>query len=163
MARALDDVDRTILRMLTADGRQTVRALARAVELSEPSVRDRLQRLERDGVITGYHADLDPASVDAATAAFVALRFEPGEATKAVVNARLELEPCVLEVHEVAGEDCYWLKVRASGTEELAQALDRIRAIPPVHGTSTTIVLRTLLERPLGPDIARPSDLGPSA
>jgi len=156
MTRQLDDVDRTILRMMTADGRQTVRALARAVGLSEPSVRDRLQRLERDGVITGYHADLDPPSVDAATAAFVSLRFDPGAAAKAVVNEQLELEPCVLEVHEVAGEDCYWLKVRVSGTDALAEALDRIRAIPPVLSTSTTIVLRTVLERPLGPDTAHP-------
>jgi Lrp/AsnC family transcriptional regulator, leucine-responsive regulatory protein len=156
MTRQLDDVDRRILRMMTADGRQTVRALAKAVGLSEPSVRDRLQRLERDGVIAGYHARLDPASVDAGTAAFIAVRFEPGEAAKAVVNERLELETCVLEVHEVAGEDCYWLKVRVSGTEALAQALDRIRAIPPVRSTSTTIVLRTVFERPVGADTAAP-------
>lgn len=156
MTRQLDDVDRTILRMMTADGRQTVRALARTVGLSEPSVRDRLQRLERDGVITGYHAGLDPASVDAGTAAFIALRFESGEAAKAVVNERLKLETCVLEVHEVAGEDCYWLKVRVAGTDALAEALDRIRAIPPVRSTSTTIVLRTVLERPLGADTAPP-------
>lgn len=149
MTRQLDDIDRTILREVTADGRQTVRALARTVGLSEPSVRDRLQRLERDGVITGYHADLDPVSVAAGTAAFVALRFEPGEDAKAVVNERLEHETCVLEVHEVAGEDCYLLKVRVANTGELADALDRIRAIPSVHGTSTTIVLRTVFERPL--------------
>ncbi|MFE7114238.1 Lrp/AsnC family transcriptional regulator [Streptomyces sp. NPDC057654] len=152
MTRQLDDVDRTILRTVTADGRQTVRALARAVGLSEPSVRDRLQRLERDGVITGYHANLDPASVDAGTAAFVSLRFDPGAAARAVVNERLEQEACVLEVHEVAGEDCYWLKVRVASTDALADALDRIRAIPPVHGTSTTIVLRTVFERPLSTD-----------
>ncbi|MDA3626462.1 Lrp/AsnC family transcriptional regulator [Saccharopolyspora sp. WRP15-2] len=156
MTRQLDDIDRTILRAVTADGRQTVRALARTVGLSEPSVRDRLQRLERDGVITGYHADLDPVSVDAGTAAFIALRFEPGEAAKAVVNERLEREACVLEVHEVAGEDCYLLKVRVPGTGELAEALDRIRAIPPVISTNTTIVLRTVVERPLGVDAACP-------
>jgi Lrp/AsnC family transcriptional regulator, leucine-responsive regulatory protein len=154
MTRQMDDVDRTILRMMTADGRQTVRALARAVGLSEPSVRDRLQRLERDKVITGYHASLDPASVNGGTAAFIALRFGLGEAAKAVVNERLELESCVLEVHEVAGEDCYWLKVRVAGTDGLADALDRIRAIPSVVSTSTTIVLRTVLERPLEPGTA---------
>jgi Lrp/AsnC family leucine-responsive transcriptional regulator len=149
MMRRLDDIDRTILRAMTADGRQTVRALAKTVGLSEPSVRDRLQRLERDGVIAGYHARLDPVSVNAGTAAFVALRFEPGAAAKAVVNERLEQESCVIEVHEVAGEDCYWLKVRVAGTDGLADALDRIRSIPPVISTSTTIVLRTVLERPI--------------
>jgi Lrp/AsnC family transcriptional regulator, leucine-responsive regulatory protein len=154
MTRQLDDVDRTILREMTTDGRQTIRALARTVGLSEPSVRDRLQRLEHDGVITAYRATLDPLSVDAGTAAFIALRFESGSAARTVVNKRLELETCVLEVHEVAGEDCYWLKVRVSGTDALADALDRIRAIPSVIGTSTTIVLRTVFERPLNPDAA---------
>lgn len=148
MKRELDAVDRTILREMTADGRQTVRALARTVGLSEPSVRDRLQRLEADGVITGYRAELDPASVDAGTAAFIALRFD--NASKAVVNERLAREACVLEVHEIAGEDCYWLKVRVPGTDALAETLDRIRAIPTVRSTSTTIVLRTVLERGLG-------------
>lgn len=154
MTRQLDEVDRTILRELTLDGRRTVRALARTVGLSEPSVRDRLQRLERDGVITGYHAALDPLSVHAGTAAFVAVRFD--DAAKESVNEALERESCVLEVHEVAGEDCYWLKVRVAGTGALAEALDRIRAIPSVTGTSTTIVLRTVFERPLNMAAARP-------
>lgn len=153
MTRRLDDVDRTILRELAADGRQTVRALARTVGLSEPSVRDRLQRLEHAGVITGYHAALDPPRVDAGTAAFVALRFE--EAAKRSVNEALAREGCVLEVHEVAGEDCYWLKLRVSGTDALADALDRIRAIPSVTGTNTTIVLRTVFERPLTAEATR--------
>lgn len=158
MRRQLDDIDCTILREVTEDGRQTVRALAKTVGLSEPSVRDRLQRLERDRVINGYHASLDPKSVDAGTAAFVALRFGPSEATRAVVNERLRAEACVLEVHEVAGEDCYWLKVRVSGTDTLVDVLDRIRAIPSVLSTSTTIVLRTVFERPLSIDTGASTD-----
>ncbi|RFS83813.1 Lrp/AsnC family transcriptional regulator [Actinomadura spongiicola] len=154
MSRQLDEVDRTILREMTSDARQTIRALAATVGLSEPSVRDRLQRLERDGVITGYHAALDPASVDADTTAFVALRFTMS--AKAEVNAALAGDPRVLEVHEVAGEDCYWLKVRVAGTGPLAETLDHIRAIPSVTGTSTTIVLRTVFERPLGVDASGP-------
>jgi Lrp/AsnC family leucine-responsive transcriptional regulator len=56
----------------------------------------------------------------------------------------------VLEVHEVAGEDCYLVKVRVGSTTELADALDRIRSIPGMVGTRSTVVLRTLLERPVG-------------
>lgn len=149
MARPLDETDRTLLDELASDGRQTVRALARTVGLSEPSVRDRVHRLERDGLIAGYHAALDPAGVGGGTAAFIALRFAPEEEAKAAVNAALEGEPAVLEVHEVAGEDCYWLKVRVPSTEALADLLDRVRSMPYVHGTATTIVLRTVLERPI--------------
>ena len=147
--RPLDDIDWALLRALSADGRQTQRALARMAGLSEPAVRDRVQRLERDGVITGYHAALGAELVDAGTAAFIALRFDPGEVARAKVNEALRREPCVMDVHEVAGEDCYWLKVRVASTSALAEALDRFRAIPTVTSTSTTIVLRTIFERPL--------------
>ncbi|WP_406288618.1 Lrp/AsnC family transcriptional regulator [Embleya sp. NBC_00896] len=150
MSRQLDDIDHALLRALSNDGRRTVRALAKSVDLSEPAVRDRLQRLERDGVIRGYHADFAPESVDAGTAAFVALRFDAGgREARDQVDAALRREPCVLEVHEVAGQDCYWIKVRVASTTALAEALDRIRAIPVIRGTGTTIVLRTVFERPL--------------
>jgi Lrp/AsnC family leucine-responsive transcriptional regulator len=145
--RLPDDTDWTLLRELSRDGRQTVRSLAAKVELSEPSVRERMQRLERTGVITGYHATMDPAAVLASTAAFVSLRFDT--AAKEEVDRALRRESCVIEVHEVAGDDCYLLKLRVASTEALADALDRIRVISSVTGTSTTIVLRTVFERQL--------------
>jgi Lrp/AsnC family leucine-responsive transcriptional regulator len=151
-ARQLDDTDRALICALAADGRQTVRALARTVNLSEPAVRDRVLRLEHAGVITGYHASLDPAAVEAGTAAFVAVRLKPERRDRTKLHAALRAEPCVLEAHEIAGEDCYWVKLRVASTTALADTLDRIRAIPTVAGTSTTIVLRTLFERALAPD-----------
>ncbi|MFH8370368.1 Lrp/AsnC family transcriptional regulator [Streptomyces sp. NPDC018031] len=149
MSRRLDDTDRALLRALSADGRRTLRALAREVELSEPAVRERIQRLERDGVITGYQATVAPESVDAATAAFISLRFDSGRDARTLVDEALRREPCVLEAHQVAGDDCYLIKVRVASTGELADVLDRIRAIPPVQSTGTTIALRTVFERPL--------------
>jgi Lrp/AsnC family transcriptional regulator, leucine-responsive regulatory protein len=145
----LDAINRVLLAELSRDGRKTVRALAALVELSEPSVRDRLDKLSRDGVVTGYRAIVEPAEVGAGTAAFVALRFSSEPGAKAAVNAALEREPCVLEVHEVAGEDCYLIKVRVGTTVELADALDRIRAIPAISHTNSTVVLRTVFERPV--------------
>lgn len=148
IVRDLDEVDRALLAALAADGRRTVRALARDVGMSEPAVRDRILRLERDDIIAGYHAELTPDAVDGGTAAYVSLRFGADDARPAV-NAALESERCVLEVHEVAGEDCYWVKVRVASTADLADTLARLRAIPAVHSTSTTIVLRTIFERPV--------------
>jgi Lrp/AsnC family leucine-responsive transcriptional regulator len=143
----LDPINRVLVRELSRDGRKTVRALAALVGLSEPAVRDRLDKLANDGVVTGYRAVVQPHAVGAGTAAFVALRFSSAPAAKAAVNEALEQEPCVLEVHEVAGEDCYLIKVRVDTTVELADALDRIRAIPTVSHTKSTVVLRTLFER----------------
>lgn len=112
-------------------------------------MRDRLDKLARDGVVTGYRAVVEPRAVGAGTAAFVALRFNSEPGAKAAVNEALEREPCVLEVHEVAGEDCYLIKVRVGTTVDLADALDRIRAIPDITNTKSTVVLRTIFERPV--------------
>jgi Lrp/AsnC family transcriptional regulator, leucine-responsive regulatory protein len=145
----LDQINRALLSELSRDGRKTIRALATLVGLSEPAVRDRLDKLSRDGIVTGYRAVVEPEAVGAGTAAFVALRFTSEPGVKAAVNQALEQEPCVLEVHEVAGEDCYLIKVRVNTTVELADALDRFRAIPAVSHTKSTVVLRTLFERPI--------------
>ncbi len=149
MTRKLDDIDEALLRTLSSDGRQTVRALAREVNLSEPSVRDRILRLEREEIIKGYHATIDPSAVGRDTAAFVAMRTTALDKTD--IKEALRAEPCVLEAHEVAGEDCLLVKVRVSSTGALAETLDRLRAIPTITSTRTTIVLRTIFERPLDP------------
>lgn len=149
MPSGLDQVNATLLEELSQDGRRTVRALASSVQLSEPAVRERLNALERQGIISGYRVVLDPEAIDQGTAAFVSLRFAGGARVKAAVNEALEAKSCVLEVHEVAGDDCYLLKVRVGSTNALADVLDRIRAIPHIANTSSTIVLRTLFERPV--------------
>ncbi|WP_331770343.1 Lrp/AsnC family transcriptional regulator (plasmid) [Embleya sp. NBC_00888] len=161
MARQLDEIDRALLRALSNDGRRTVRALAKSVDLSEPAVRDRLQRLERDGVITGYHATFAPETVDAGTAAFVALRFDAGKAARDQVEAAIRRDPAVLEAHDVAGEDCMWIKVRVASTGDLADTLDRIRSVPVIRSTGSTIVLRTLFERPLLSAVAGTAEEAP--
>jgi Lrp/AsnC family transcriptional regulator, leucine-responsive regulatory protein len=151
----LDHVNRILLTELSRDGRKTVRALAALVGLSEPAVRERLDKLSREGVITGYRAVIEPQAIGADIAAFVALRFSSEPGAKAAVNTALQKEACVLEIHEVAGEDCYLVKVRVGTTVELADALDRIRAIPAISHTNSTVVLRTVLERPVTVQHAR--------
>lgn len=156
--QSLDHVNRVLLAELSRDGRKTVRALAALVGLSEPAVRDRLDKLSREGVVTGYRAVVAPQALGAGTAAFVALRFSSAPGAKDAVNTALLQEPCVLEVHEVAGEDCYLVKVRVGTTVELADTLDRIRAIPAISHTNSTVVLRTLFERPIAVPHDQPVD-----
>lgn len=148
MARELDEVDRRLVGRLVTDGRSSVRALAKLVGLSDPSVHERLRRLERDGVVTGYQADVDPSALGGGTLAFVAVRVAPGPPDSGEIEASLRDEPSVLEAHDVAGDDCYLLKVRVATPADLAEVLVRIRAIPGVESTRTTMVLRTSFERP---------------
>lgn len=166
-ATDLDPIDQRLVRELAANGRATATSLAQMVGLSPPSVHDRLQRLERTGVIRAYAALVDPVAIGAGTAAFVALNLGPGPLDKASIDRALAAEESVLEAHEIAGEDCYLLKLRVDSPQSLSAALARFRNLHPHAATRTTVVLRTVFERPLlaAPEtetpIARPEPTGP--
>lgn len=152
----LDPVDRKILRLLQQDARMSYRALAEAVELRAPSVHARVQRLEKEGYIRGYHADVDPEKVGRTLTAYVSIGLEGGRKgetprTDAVAEA-LRKDPDVLEVHAVTGEDDLLVKVRTTDIRGLERLL--IRVLEPLEGvsrTTTNIVVRTLFERPTPP------------
>src|SRR6266536_1177844 len=113
----LDNVDHRLVEALAVDGRATVTSLAQLVGLSGPSVHERLRKLEAAGAIRGYAALVDPDAVGAGVAAFVALNLGPGLADKERIDVALAREPRVLEVHEVAGEDCYLVKLRVGSPQ----------------------------------------------
>lgn len=146
----VDGTDRRLLALLAAQGRATVAALAEEVGLSAPAVHERVHKLEGSGVIRGYAALLDPERVDLGTAALVSIRIgsDPGAARE--LEAHLAEDPRVLELHEVAGEDCYLAKVRVPSTAALADFLSGVRQLRPDLTTRSSIVLRTCFERPLG-------------
>jgi DNA-binding Lrp family transcriptional regulator len=109
-------------------------------------VKRRVDRLERDGVIRGYTATVDPRAFGWHAEAFVDLFCEghmPGEAIKRAVEG----EPGVVSAHTVAGEASAMLHVMAADTQDLESALERIRATEGVTRTVTEVVLSTLLQR----------------
>jgi Lrp/AsnC family transcriptional regulator, leucine-responsive regulatory protein len=134
-ANLLDAVNLRLLEELQADGRLTVAELGRRVSMSPPAVAERVQRLERAGVITGYHAEIDPAAVGYSIAAVVRIRPAPGQLVKIPEIARAT--PEVSECHRITGEDCYLLKVHLRSIGELEELLDRFT---PYGQTTTSIV-----------------------
>lgn len=153
--RTIDEIDGSILAILQYNARTTQAELAKAVGLAPSAVLERLRKLEAKGVIRDYVALVDPRVVDRGLLAFVSVRSnEHGpEMPSAVALSEL---PEVLEVHHVAGDDCYLLKVRARDAEHLGQLLrQHIAAHPGVTSTRTTIVLETVKE---DPRIAIPAD-----
>ena len=131
----LDDTDRRILSELTANGRIAFAELGRRVSLSPPAVAERVQRLERAGVITGYRAEVDPRGLGYAMTAIVRIRPAPGQLRR-IPELAAEI-PEVGECHRITGEDCFFLKVHLRSIEELSPLLDRFLA----HGeTSTSLV-----------------------
>ncbi len=144
--RTIDDSDLQILQILQANARETQADIARAVGLAPSAVLERLRKLESRGLIRGYSADVDPRAVDRGMLAFVSVRSEeaPGDDNVARELARC---PDVLEVHHVAGDDCYLVKVRTRDAEQLGALLrTRIGRIAGVRSTRTTIVLETVKE-----------------
>jgi Lrp/AsnC family leucine-responsive transcriptional regulator len=119
----LDDVNRRLLRELHADPRITMSALGRRVGMSAPAVTERVQRMERTGVITGYRMEVSPAALGLPVTAFARIRPAAGQLPK-IAELAAEL-PEVSECHRITGEDCFLIKVHAAAIEDLEETLDR--------------------------------------
>jgi Lrp/AsnC family leucine-responsive transcriptional regulator len=144
--RALDDdTDRRIAAALIADGRATLKMLADATGLSVSAVQARVRRLETDGVIRGYTAQVDPESIGLPLAAIVAVTpLDPAHEydIPELLSALSEVESC----HSVAGEDSFVLFVRVASPTALEELIREIRRRANVS-TRTTVVLQTFYER----------------
>jgi DNA-binding Lrp family transcriptional regulator len=142
----MDDIDRQIVALLREDARRSFQSIGVRVSLSAPAVKRRVDRLQADGVIRGYTANIDPARFGWGTHAVVAL-FCEGRMAAAEVREAVEGHPEVEAAYTVAGEATAIMHVRAHDTAHLEATLERLRDHPGVTRTQTQIVLSTLFER----------------
>ena len=142
----LDSVDTHILLALQANARVSNADIARELNMAPSAILERIRKLEQRGVLLGYEARIAPKMVDLGLTALVFVRAE--ERTKTIKTGQLLAAiPEVQEVHNVAGEDCYVVKLRVRDTDELARLLrEKISSISTVRSTRTTIVLETIKE-----------------
>jgi Lrp/AsnC family transcriptional regulator, leucine-responsive regulatory protein len=142
----VDSTDRHILAALQANARTSNADLARELGMAASAVLERVRKLEQRGLVLGYEARLSPEAVGLGLTAYVFVRAEERPHTGKLGRA-LAAIPEVQEVHVIAGEDCYLLKLRTKGTAELARVIrDQVKAVRGVVGTRTTIVLETVKE-----------------
>jgi Lrp/AsnC family leucine-responsive transcriptional regulator len=163
----IDGIDRAILGFLQANSRVSNAEMARRLEMAPSAVLERIRKLEGRGILLGYEARVSPAALGYGLLAFVQVRAEE-RVGSGEVGQRLAAVPEVQEVHHVAGEDCYLVKVRVADPEALGRLLrDTFGAIEPVRSTRTTIVLSSLKETIQLPiaefervdaDLAKPAD-----
>jgi DNA-binding Lrp family transcriptional regulator len=144
----IDDIDRRIVALLRDDARRSYQDIGQRVSLSAPAVKRRVDRLEREGVIRGYSANVDPAAFGWHTHAFVEL-FCEGRMSGFEVSEAVATHPEVEGAYTIAGGPSAILHVRAEDTQHLEEALERIRETPGVMRTQTQVVLSTLFERPV--------------
>lgn len=139
-----DDVDRSILAELQADGRVSFSELGRRVGLSAPAVTERVRRLETQGVITGYRAIVDLEAVGLPIEAIVRVRDNSGRIEKVLGD-----HPEVLEARHVTGEDCWVIRVAVAAMRDLETIVGRFGKYGP---TTTSLVFSTpITDRPVVP------------
>ena len=142
----LDAIDRGILEGLQDNCKQSLAALGEKVELSAPSVVDRIHKLEEAGVIRACVAQLDARRVGKDVTAFIGVSTNRPAAIRSV-EGEVGLIDEVLECHHVTGSHTLMLKVKTRSTETLEGLIDRIRGLDGVTRTETMVVLSTHTER----------------
>ncbi len=146
--RELDKIDRKILRVLQAEGRISFTELGERVGLSTTPCTERVRRLEREGIITGYHAHLDPAALKASLLVFVeiSLAYKSGDIFEEFRRAALKL-PNVLECHLVSGDFDYLIKARISEMASYRKLLgSTLLTLPHVRESKSYIVMEEVKE-----------------
>jgi DNA-binding Lrp family transcriptional regulator len=142
----MDQIDHRIVALLRENARRSFQDIGDRVALSAPAVKRRVDRLERDGVIRGYSANVDPSAIGWNTHAFVEL-FCDGRVSGEEVRDAVAEHPEVEAAYTIAGAPSAILHLRASDTRHLEQTLERIRETKGVIRSQTQVVLSTLFER----------------
>jgi DNA-binding Lrp family transcriptional regulator len=143
--RNLDGVDERLISLLRGSARMPTATLARQLGLSRSAVQERLKRLERDGVITGYTAVLGEALPTAPFVALVMIDLDPKLHDRAI--AALRGLPAIRRCHTVSGEHDLAIEVEAPSAAALDDLLTRIGKLPGIARTTSSILLAVKFDR----------------
>ncbi|HEX2644956.1 MAG TPA: Lrp/AsnC family transcriptional regulator [Thermoanaerobaculia bacterium] len=142
----IDDIDRKILNILQQNARVSNVQIAREVGMAPSAILERIRKLEARGVIRGYETRIDPEAVGLNLLAYIFVRSDE-RVGEEITGTQLARVPGVQEVHHIAGEDCYLVKVRTSDPKSLSRLLrSDFGSIESVRSTRTIVVLDTIRE-----------------
>jgi Lrp/AsnC family leucine-responsive transcriptional regulator len=144
----LDNIDLQILELMQANARISNSDLAREVGLVPSAVLERVKKLEQKKVILQYNTAISPAAVQQKLLAFIFIKSKEGFTCSTQTADALAKIPEVQEVHHIAGEDCFLVKVRTEDSASLMKLMrESLKKIPDILSTRTTIVLETVKEQ----------------
>ncbi|AJW62251.1 Lrp/AsnC family transcriptional regulator [Elizabethkingia sp. HX WHF] len=146
MEYKLDEIDLKIVRLMQENARINNAELARILGMAPSAVLERVKKLEQKEVLISYHAKVNPSAVNQNLLSFIFIKANEiiGDEETGKLLAQI---PEVLEVHDIAGDDGYIIKVRTSDTITLMNLMKRsLSSIPGIISTRTIIVLQTVKE-----------------
>ena len=152
----LDATNRRLLEELQADARLSLAELGRRVGMSSPAVAERLKRLEREGVISAYRAEVDPSKLGYGLG--VAIRIRPAPRQLAQVAELARQTPEVVECHRVTGDDCFVMTAYVRDVEHLETVIDEFAA----YGQTTTSIMQSSPVPARGVAVTAPSAASPT-
>ena len=139
---SVDELDVRLVDLFAADPRIGVLEASRQLGVARGTVQARLDRLQRDGVVTGFGPEIDPGALGYGVTAFVTLEIVQGSGHEAVAR-HLATIPEVLEAHTISGAGDLMCRVVARSNADLQRVLDLVVADPSINRSSTTIALAT--------------------
>ncbi len=153
----METIDSQILTILTKDARTPHAQIGEEVGLSRPAVTERVKKLEQSGIIEGYSAVLNPEALGQSLTAFISAKHQGvlNDEVQVTLN-ELAKHGEILEIHSIAGDDCFLIKVRTTDMKSLNRIVNHMKQPPLRMVTKTTIVLETYFEK-VGGTILRES------
>lgn len=142
----LDSIDIQLIHALTADARTSIAELARTLNMSAPSVSERLRRLEESGIIQAFTIEVDPKTLGYSLAFYIRIRPLPGQLSK-VVSLITEIAE-IIECDRITGDDCFVAKAYVRSADELEPIIDRLL---PYAQTNTSLIQSSPVKRRLPP------------
>jgi Lrp/AsnC family leucine-responsive transcriptional regulator len=143
----LDKVDFGILRLMQENARVSNADIARELKMAPSAVLERIKKLEQKKVILQYTTRLNPNALQQKLLAFVFMKAAEGLGCSST-GKELAKIPEVQEVHHIAGEDCYLIKIRTNDSASLMELMrNQFSKVPNILSTRTTIVLETVKEQ----------------
>jgi Lrp/AsnC family leucine-responsive transcriptional regulator len=143
----LDKIDLNILRLMQENARISNADMARELGMAPSGILERVKKLEQKGVIQQYTTRINPAALQQKMLAFIFMKASDGPGCTDTAEALAKI-PEVQEVHHIAGDDCYLVKVRTYDSSTLVHLMrNSFSQIPNILSTRTTIVLETVKEQ----------------
>ena len=136
----IDNLDRKILEFLQKDGRMAASHIADELDISIPTVTDRIKKLSESGVIQGFHATLDPKLLGLDVSAIITVISESSEHYKEVIQAARNM-PEVVQCYSTTGKGSHTLIIVAKNSQALEELLRKIQSWPGISRTETQVIL----------------------